>query len=871
MSSSEDYLDSLLANALNPKKKDERAKKDIEPIMGADDDAAHFDVNKKPVNIMSMRDIAMEELHEEGTKAYYEIDNVEVDSVETDNIKTDNFDIEDLKVDDFESDDIIENHEDEVVDSSVIDSLVNASLDNESLIDDSLIDDSMISDNKSDNYSGEETLDMPDIIGFDNEEEINPDALDINDSDLKIDDIPLDDISLDNMPLDDMSLDDIQLDDMPLDIPDENSTNQDSLIDANIPDTDSSEGDILTTDILEEDADLKADDLLSLIMDDDVTEILDEPVSDDVLAEKALEDILGDDSYSDSFADAIDGMDSSDDANIDDDDNFDDFSEEDIIRQLEMAESLGNEAAMAEKKIQEELADASDVTELIDSLDVNDIDIADIGEALKMNDSNEILDNSIAEDNGEDIAALLGNDADESDNNEAEGKKKKKKKKKGLFDFLKKKKKDDETEEAVETADEVSDAENELMQIGLDDISEEVPIAEVKKSDLENEIDNLVKADIDDSAKENGKDEANAEPKEKKKGLLAKIISALTEEVDDEESAVPESKQTNLSDENLAILAEVDAEKDEIKDKKEKKPKKEKKKKEKKAKDKAKKPKKKKEKTKPVSEPGKKLPKPVVIKTIMFAASLFAALAVIIMLLPDKMVLSDARSAFYKGDYESAFKSMYGKKLSASDQKLYDKSKLIVLLQRKYDSYINYSKMNMEYEALDSLIKGVGKYEEYYVDAEKLGMLDDFNSIYDQIVDALSNKYNLSIAEVNEILTYNELDYTLKLRAVLAGTPYVLKADEINSTYNPGALDNSDGTNQSDPTEGMEDLLPEEKEYLDSINNQDNSADDSVSPDESNIDNMENIDSNEHTDSDEIPADLNEVNPVDIIIESNQF
>ena len=42
--------------------------------------------------------------------------------------------------------------------------------------------------------------------------------------------------------------------------------------------------------------------------------------------------------------------------------------------------------------------------------------------------------------------------------------------------------------------------------------------------------------------------------------------------------------------------------------------------------------------------------------------------------------LADARNAFYKRDYETTYQEMSGKKLSESDQRLYEKAKMVLQL-----------------------------------------------------------------------------------------------------------------------------------------------------------------------------------------------
>ena len=117
-----------------------------------------------------------------------------------------------------------------------------------------------------------------------------------------------------------------------------------------------------------------------------------------------------------------------------------------------------------------------------------------------------------------------------------------------------------------------------------------------------------VKKKKEKKTKETGEGAEVAGKKEKKPGFFSKLVSALfTEEEEIEEVVIPEADATKLSDENAAILGEIDAEKEKGK------PKKEKKKKEKKPKEekprKEKKPKPKKEKKPAEPDNSKHIPK----------------------------------------------------------------------------------------------------------------------------------------------------------------------------------------------------------------------------------------------------------------------
>lgn len=447
------------------------------------------------------------------------------------------------------------------------------------------------------------------------------------------------------------------------------------------------------------------------------------------------------------------------------------------------------ESAMQEnsgESTEEPSEDDLDVAELIAGMEDADDDLKDIAELLKKSDQNEMVEDftqeSVDEDFGfsEEADFVLG---------------------------------EDEPNEAILDSDFVDSVEK-----------KETGASNPPISDNENA------------------DEETSDGKKKKKfwkkkgSFLGKLFNALTEE-EEEETAVPEKNATLLSEENLSILNEIDAEEENRKGKKDKKKKKEKPPKEKKEK----KPKKPKKEKKPKgksqkageADNAKKIPKKHIVRTFALSLSILAALLVLAAYLPGMRVMENGRNAYYHGDYREAFLCLYGKELSPSDQLIYDSAKTIVLLERKYESYENHRSMQMDYEALDALFQGVVKYEELLPEAERLSIVPELDDVRRLIEEVLWNEYHISWEEAVEIVDYNPLDYTNKLYSIIDGNPFVFISDEINAMYGfssnkengsvseenvtmePVLMEGITGENNADR---MEDLLPEEEEYLNQQN-----------------------------------------------------
>ena len=405
--------------------------------------------------------------------------------------------------------------------------------------------------------------------------------------------------------------------------------------------------------------------------------------------------------------------------------------------------------------------------------------------------------------------------------------------------------------------EQISPADSDISDV-LDMLSDDEDVRDIKetldKSDNNIAVDQsaleepeIKIPDVDEDTTEDaaqdekkGKKKKEKKVKEKKEkdgkgGFFARLFNALTEEVAEDEISVPEQAETGVTDENAKILSELDAEDDGKKKKKKKKKKKGKEDKEqpesegterdirektddaeegegdgKKAK-KAKKPKrekKPKEKKEEIPEkPSKKLPKKRVRNTFILCLSILAAIIILAVFLNEHLLKKEARFAFDNADYETAYSDLYGMELSEQDKEIYDKSKTIMLLQRRVSSYENYMQLGMRAEALDSLIEGVRIYPDVMEKAEQYGVTDQVREQFDKIVEGLGT-FGLTKEDAQEISAYTSVvQYNMRIDSIANGTPY---------TYDEGNVDtqssNSDETDIQNNT--LEDILPPEEDFL---------------------------------------------------------
>ncbi len=347
-----------------------------------------------------------------------------------------------------------------------------------------------------------------------------------------------------------------------------------------------------------------------------------------------------------------------------------------------------------------------------------------------------------------------------------------------------------------------------------DDISEDMKSSDKRKN-----------------GKKKSKEKSKNKNKDKKESIFSKMLNALTEEIDEPAKAgsnVPEAGETGVTQENLNILEELSAE-DKKKAKLAKKEEKQKKKAEKKGKSapkkgeedddgkasdnqkdkKSKKPKKKREKKeKPrkvevITKPEKKLPRKRVLSTLALCFSILAAVLILQNVVFKTDNLKEAKYAFDNGDYATCFANLEAVERTEEEEELYQKSMIIMSVQRKWDAYNNYLALGNRMEALNSLLEGVAKYRGQEDLALECGVHAQITVIYQDILEALQG-FGLSLTDVDEILAYeSKVTYTKRLDSIVNGTPFVIEEmSEDNGVSEPQPL--------QDVLPGEEDFLPDD-------------------------------------------------------------
>lgn len=111
-----------------------------------------------------------------------------------------------------------------------------------------------------------------------------------------------------------------------------------------------------------------------------------------------------------------------------------------------------------------------------------------------------------------------------------------------------------------------------------------------------------------------------------------------------------------------------------------------------------------------------------------------------------------AEKYFEEKNYTQAYQEVAGLKVKAGDEKAYKKIKTVMYVNKQLDSYNNYSFMGKYPEALDSLLKGLKRYDEYIVEAKNIGVKSDLDYVKEQILEELELFFEISEEEAYDIL-----------------------------------------------------------------------------------------------------------------------
>lgn len=132
--------------------------------------------------------------------------------------------------------------------------------------------------------------------------------------------------------------------------------------------------------------------------------------------------------------------------------------------------------------------------------------------------------------------------------------------------------------------------------------------------------------------------------------------------------------------------------------------------------------------------------------------------------------ITNAKTHFNRHEYTEAYNQVYGVDIKDEDIEIYDKIMTVMFVNKQLNSYNNYYGMKKYPEALDSLLKGLNRYDKYIELATILGIKSDLDYVRDQILAELELVFGLTEKQAISIINSNsQMDYAVAVYDTIQG------------------------------------------------------------------------------------------------------
>ena len=126
--------------------------------------------------------------------------------------------------------------------------------------------------------------------------------------------------------------------------------------------------------------------------------------------------------------------------------------------------------------------------------------------------------------------------------------------------------------------------------------------------------------------------------------------------------------------------------------------------------------------------------------------------------------------------YNDAYNQIYGLELKEEDVEFGDKVMTVMFVNKQLNSYNSYVAMGDEAAALDSLLKGLKRYEKYSMFAILAGyedILDDLEYVQSQILAELDKHYGISLDEAMRLIKeQSAVEYSKTIYEIVGKNTY---------------------------------------------------------------------------------------------------
>ena len=170
------------------------------------------------------------------------------------------------------------------------------------------------------------------------------------------------------------------------------------------------------------------------------------------------------------------------------------------------------------------------------------------------------------------------------------------------------------------------------------------------------------------------------------------------------------------------------------------------------------------------------------------------------------LVITKATTYFERQKYGMAYREILGVNVKEQDKDLESRIYTVMYVERQYEAYENYRVMDKPDKALDSLLQGLAKYDDYYQEAQTLNILDDYNYAKNQIVTALNEAYGIAAVtlitagkDALELLKLPDQEYTEQIRLRSADVQF----NNSSETSSGNAVSTEAGTESENTVEDV--------------------------------------------------------------------
>lgn len=170
--------------------------------------------------------------------------------------------------------------------------------------------------------------------------------------------------------------------------------------------------------------------------------------------------------------------------------------------------------------------------------------------------------------------------------------------------------------------------------------------------------------------------------------------------------------------------------------------------------------------------PPKKLNKVLVVIVMLFFFGIGGAVIIGTNVFDYTQVVVKASNYFNRQKYGLAYRELLGVDLKKRDQELGDKVTTVMYVERHYEAYQNYVAMNRPDLALDALLQGLARYDQYYDAAASLDIASDMDTARDSILQALDTDFHLSLSDAEDLLNLDAQTYTDTIMNITDGMSY---------------------------------------------------------------------------------------------------